>query len=703
MQKQQNHGRQSQPPLSRQADAASGAIAPAHSAGGFPDGLESNVGGIRRCRLDGPAALEYMSRGLTDVTGYTADDMSDLFDNEFARIVYPDDRDAYRAFTERLAHDELVELLDYRIVRKDGSVVWVRDTMFSQRAEDGSMMGYSLLVDASLAHPAAPDGKDGDAVPVGVICFRQSDLRVVRTNEHIWTMLGVDEHDSATRGAIIDNAERLVPLIDQHEFTETLKKAAVGSPPVELDARLWHVNGYLVEVTGWLSLAPHDGEPLYQLAVVDVTRRRSRERAGRRRLRARYLETIYDVVFLLETSEGHALCLQYCGNELFSGTHELRIILADAVDYLVTNLAAPESQGELRKFLEPLVAPASGERPAGRAHRRFVFTARESQEGLSRNREAVVIDAESGGLFFCSRLIEGAEDAPGGGGRAAHAASFEDEGIVVTVSLPDGKRRIAYANAAARALFRLDEERAARIDGRELIARSSFPIGVVKQLERDGTADARDAHTGMPYRFHLDFDPKLSALRVLRVYPLKADPDDARAKATHAHGSGSVASALERACDAQEPAPLTDAGKRVAIRTFGYFDVFVDGQPIPFRSEKAKELLALLVDRRGGFVSSSEAISILWEDEPITNQTRTRYRKVAMRLKDALADHGISDIMETVRGKRRIVPENVSCDLLDYLANAPGAAAQFRGCYLQNYSWGEVTLSELLRTMPFRA
>ena len=38
----------------------------------------------------------------------------------------------------------------------------------------------------------------------------------------------------------------------------------------------------------------------------------------------------------------------------------------------------------------------------------------------------------------------------------------------------------------------------------------------------------------------------------------------------------------------------------IFIRTFGYFDVFVDGVPILFRSEKAKELLALLVDRRGG-------------------------------------------------------------------------------------------------------
>ena len=46
-------------------------------------------------------------------------------------------------------------------------------------------------------------------------------------------------------------------------------------------------------------------------------------------------------------------------------------------------------------------------------------------------------------------------------------------------------------------------------------------------------------------------------------------------------------------------------GKRIVIRTFGYFDIFVDGETIPFSCKKAKELLALLVDRRGGFVTRS--------------------------------------------------------------------------------------------------
>ena len=37
-------------------------------------------------------------------------------------------------------------------------------------------------------------------------------------------------------------------------------------------------------------------------------------------------------------------------------------------------------------------------------------------------------------------------------------------------------------------------------------------------------------------------------------------------------------------------------GKRIVIRTFGYFDIFVDGETIPFSCKKAKELLALLVE-----------------------------------------------------------------------------------------------------------
>ena len=41
----------------------------------------------------------------------------------------------------------------------------------------------------------------------------------------------------------------------------------------------------------------------------------------------------------------------------------------------------------------------------------------------------------------------------------------------------------------------------------------------------------------------------------------------------------------------------------IFIKTFGGFDVFVNRERIYFSSEKAKEMLAILVDRRGSSVS----------------------------------------------------------------------------------------------------
>ena len=137
----------------------------------------------------------------------------------------------------------------------------------------------------------------------------------------------------------------------------------------------------------------------------------------------------------------------------------------------------------------------------------------------------------------------------------------------------------------------------------------------------------------------------------------------------------------------------------VTIRTFGYFDVFVGDKPIAFRNKKSKELFALLVDRKGGFVSSEEAIAFLWEDEPANTLTLSRYRKVALRLKNTLEEYGVSDILETVNGKRRIVTEKVKCDLYDYLSGKKEYSQTFKGSYLTNYSWSENTLGELINSI----
>lgn len=135
--------------------------------------------------------------------------------------------------------------------------------------------------------------------------------------------------------------------------------------------------------------------------------------------------------------------------------------------------------------------------------------------------------------------------------------------------------------------------------------------------------------------------------------------------------------------------------KRIFIRTFGYFDVFINGQSVLFKFSKAKELLALLVDRRGGYVTSAEAIGCLWENEEANKLTLSRYRKVAMQLKQILEENDILDIIEIHRGTRRVNTSRFDCDLYNYLAGKTDFENQYRGAYMSHYKWGKLTTRAL--------
>ena len=69
---------------------------------------------------------------------------------------------------------------------------------------------------------------------------------------------------------------------------------------------------------------------------------------------------------------------------------------------------------------------------------------------------------------------------------------------------------------------------------------------------------------------------------------------------------------------------------------------------------------------------------------------------MALRLKNILEEYGISEIVESVNGRRRLVLEKVRCDLTEYLSGKDEHAQLFKGSYLSNYSWAETTLGELL-------
>jgi PAS domain S-box-containing protein len=98
-------------------------------------------------RLDPTASTIYISPQVEDVTGYASAEW--VADSElWTRLLHPDDRARLLAANE--AHVQLGRAIseDYRLVARDGRVVWIHEESHAIRGKDGTLLGsQGILTD----------------------------------------------------------------------------------------------------------------------------------------------------------------------------------------------------------------------------------------------------------------------------------------------------------------------------------------------------------------------------------------------------------------------------------------------------------------------------------------------------------------------------------------------------------------------------
>lgn len=135
--------------------------------------------------------------------------------------------------------------------------------------------------------------------------------------------------------------------------------------------------------------------------------------------------------------------------------------------------------------------------------------------------------------------------------------------------------------------------------------------------------------------------------------------------------------------------------KKLRIRCFGNFEVFVDNDHLSFNRNKTKELFAYLVDRRGASCSMGEITAKLWEDKPDSVSQRSNLRNLIYDLKNTLANVGADDIIVKNRNTIRLKTELVDCDYYEFLRGNLSAVNSYQGEYMIQYSWAEMTTAAL--------
>ena len=135
--------------------------------------------------------------------------------------------------------------------------------------------------------------------------------------------------------------------------------------------------------------------------------------------------------------------------------------------------------------------------------------------------------------------------------------------------------------------------------------------------------------------------------------------------------------------------------QRMKVQCLGNFEVFVDGAPLKFRYSITKELLAYLVDRRGSLVNTREMCAVLWEDAPVTLSMKSQVRNCIADLKHVLTESGCEKMLVRSGRDLGVDVETFDCDMYRFLQMDVEAVNAYRGEYMSQYSWAEMTLGRL--------
>ncbi|HCT91810.1 MAG TPA: hypothetical protein DF613_10610 [Lachnospiraceae bacterium] len=649
------------------------------------DILSRSVSGFHQYILSAPPRLNYVSRNLCGMTGFFEDELIDGERDGYGALVHPADRKRFTGFLRELGTEEQTLTAEYRIVKKDGGVLYVSDTSTSRYLADGTMTADSVLTDITRLKEDNDNLRFlNETIPCGFLkytCEKQPKITYINERmRRIFRFPEVREGEMDYLELCRENIFLLVPMEDRHRFASYLDRVYAQGAPLAGEMTVLRCDGTKAHLFGWVAKCVDDrGREEFQSVCMDVTERYRKKKAGEEKQYLKALTDVYDLIFEYEPAGNTVKCLHSRDSAVFRQIENIPMQMEDATERWIAETVAGEDQDRVREFFGAFYQGKyflSDARPP-----QIRYRAR-SSEGRWRIYRGIFLKMNASSALFCCRRVPDSEEAD----------LLRDENTALKENMQelilrftDGLAAFEVLDDYVTPLYASDnvceffgftrEEWLSMMKKstplRSFVSRSAASYEDFAGLLEDGEAEFAyyDLDSGTERRIKAICSRKSPgghAPRYVMLYSVDGKKGDG-----------------------------ADGSCKVRIRTFGYFDVFVDDRPIAFRNKKSKELFALLVDRRGGYVSSEEAIGFLWEEEPVSSVTLARYRKVALRLKNILAEYGISDVVETVDGKRRIVTDKVKCDLYDYLSGREEYSRLFMGSYLTNYSWGENTLAEL--------
>ena len=231
--------------------------------------------------------------------------------------------------------------------------------------------------------------------------------------------------------------------------------------------------------------------------------------------------------------------------------------------------------------------------------------------------------------------------------------------------------------------------------GAEVLGFDNSPAAWAEARARQ--VDVAFLEMALPELNGLDLGRYLKELNPLVNLVYLSDGRDGACDAFELHASGYLLKLVDADGVRRELDDLRypEAKKRVFAQTFGNFELFVDGEPVQFKYNRTKEVVALLVNNRGAQTTNGEIIASLWEDDGDPEKKRSYLANIRQDLNNTLTRLRLNGLIVKQRGSMGIAADRIECDLYDWLAKRQESRYRYLGEYMNQYSWAEYVHAEL--------
>lgn len=220
----------------------------------------------------------YINEGLCRMLGYTEAELMAKCDGKMTKLVYPPDlpqalKDCDRCFAQS---DEYST--EYRVERKDGSLIWVWDKGRKAKNENGVTVINSVLADITESVCARETIKKQanflqalyDSTPCGLVQFAiGGDYHLLNANKATQDITGYTERELFE---VVRNLFAILHSDDVEQTRRGIEYVVQSRKSKQMRYRIYNKTGDIVHISAVISIVVNsEGTPVLQLAIIDVT------------------------------------------------------------------------------------------------------------------------------------------------------------------------------------------------------------------------------------------------------------------------------------------------------------------------------------------------------------------------------------------------------------------------------------------------